>query len=69
VGEGAVIYHTSDKRFAFVLDKFTPEVQEKVLALKPRTVICLDSLFQNQDMVKTNAQLKLEDNGITFKTV
>jgi adenine-specific DNA-methyltransferase len=69
VGEGAIIYHTSDKRFAFVLDKYTPDVQEKVLALKPRTVICLDSLFQNEDMVKTNAQLKLEDNGITFKTV
>jgi adenine-specific DNA-methyltransferase len=68
-GEEASIYHTSDKRFAFVLDKYTPEVQEKVLALKPRTVICLDSLFQNEDMVKTNAQLKLEDNGITFKTV
>lgn len=68
-GEGASIYHTSDKRFAFVLDKYTPEVQEKVLVLKPRTVICLDSLFQHQDMVKTNAQLKLEDNGITFKTV
>lgn len=69
VGEEASIYHTSDKRFAFVLDKYTPEVQQKVLALKPRTVICLDSLFQNQDMVKTNAQLKFEDNDITFKTV
>lgn len=69
VGEGGSIYHTSDKRFAFVLDKYTPEVQRKVLALKPRTVICLDSLFQNQDMVKTNAQLKFEDNDITFKTV
>ncbi len=69
VGEEASIYHTSDKRLAFVLDKYTPEVQEKVLALKPRTVICLDSLFQNQDMVKTNAQLKFEDNDITFKTV
>jgi adenine-specific DNA-methyltransferase len=69
VGEDVSIYHTSDKRFAFVLDKYAPEVQEKVLALKPRTVICLDSLFQNQDMVKTNAQLKFEDNDITFKTV
>jgi adenine-specific DNA-methyltransferase len=69
VGEGAGIYHTSDKRFTFVLDKFTAEVQVKVLALKPRTVICLDSLFQNHDMVKTNAQLKFEDDGITFRTV
>jgi hypothetical protein len=52
-----------------VLDKFTAEVQESVLALRPRTVICLDSLFQGQDMVKTNAQLKFEDSEITFKTV
>lgn len=69
LSDGATIYNTSDKRFAFVLDKFTTEVQSEVLALKPRTVICLDSLFQNQDMVKTNAQLKFEDNDITFKTV
>jgi adenine-specific DNA-methyltransferase len=65
----AVIYHTSDKRLAFLLDKFTAEVQERVLALKPKTVISLDSLFQGQDMVKTNMQLKMEDEGITFKTV
>ena len=64
-------YHnsTSHKRFAFVLDKYPPEVQEKILVFSPRTVICLNSLFQGQDMVKTNAQLKMEDNGITFKTV
>ena len=69
VGEEASIYYTSDKRFAFVLDKYSPEVQEKVMALKPRTVICLDSLFHGQDMIKTNAQLKMEDNEISFKTV
>lgn len=69
LSEDANIYHTSDKRIAFVLDKYTSEVQAKVLELSPRMVICLDSLFQNEDSVKTNAQLKLEDNGITFKTV
>jgi adenine-specific DNA-methyltransferase len=67
--DSATIYHTVDKKFAFVLDKYTQEVQTEVLKLKPRTVICLDSLFHNEDKVKTNAQLKFEDNDITFKTV
>jgi adenine-specific DNA-methyltransferase len=69
LSDGATIYNTTDKRFAFVLDKYTPEVQTEVLKIKPRTVICLDSLFHNEDKVKTNAQLKFEDNDITFKTV
>lgn len=69
LSDGATIYHTSDKKFAFVLDKYTLEVQAKILELKPRTVICLDSLFHNEDKVKTNAQLKFEDNDISFKTV
>ncbi len=66
---GETIYHTVDKRLAFVLDKYTQEVQTEVLKIKPRTVICLDSLFHNEDKVKTNAQLKFQDNDITFKTV
>jgi adenine-specific DNA-methyltransferase len=69
LSDGATIYHTIDKRLAFVLDKYTQEVQIEVLKLKPRTVICLDSLFHNEDKVKTNAQLKFQDNDITFKTV
>ncbi len=63
------IYHTPNKRFAFVLDHFTQAVQDEVLQLAPKTVICLDSLFKGRDTDKTNAQLKFEDNGITFKTV
>jgi adenine-specific DNA-methyltransferase len=67
--DGATIYHTSNKKFAFILDKYTLEAQSKVLEIKPRIVICLDSLFHNEDKVKTNAQLKFEDNDISFKTV
>lgn len=72
--EGATIYHTAPKngaspRLAFVLDSYTQAVQDAVLALKPKTIVCLDSLFHNNDNVKTNAQLKFEDNGISFKTI
>lgn len=67
--DGAVIYYTANKKLAFVLDSYTDEVQTAVLALKPKNIICLDSLFHNNDNVKTNAQLKFEDNGISFKTI
>ena len=63
------IYYTNDKKFAFVLDLFTPSVQSTVLELKPNNLICLDSLFQGRDNDKTNAHLKFEDNGISFKTI
>lgn len=67
--QGETIFHTADKRLAFVLDQYTSEVQAHILEIKPRTLICLDSLFHHEDKVKTNAQLKMEDNGVTFKTI
>ncbi|MCU0471091.1 MAG: site-specific DNA-methyltransferase [Arcicella sp.] len=67
--DGATIYYTANKKLAFVLDSYTDEVQTAVLALKPKNIICLDSLFHNNDNVKTNAQLKFEDNGVSFKTI
>ena len=67
--DGAKIYHTANKKLAFVIDSYTNEVQTAVLTLKPKNIICLDSLFENNDNLKTNAQLKFEDNGISFKTI
>ncbi len=64
--DGATIYYTANKKLAFVLDKYSDEVQAAVLELKPKNIICLDSLFHNNDNVKTNAQLKFEDNGISL---
>jgi adenine-specific DNA-methyltransferase len=66
---GETIYHTHNKKLAFILDKYTLEVQKEALLLKPKTVICLDSLFEENDTLKTNARLQFEDNGITFKTI
>lgn len=67
--DGEVIYHTQDKRLAVVLNSFTKVVQDELLKFKPKAVLCLDSLFTGRDNDKTNAQLKLEDNGISFKTI
>lgn len=69
LAEDAIIYTTAGSRLAFVLDKYTEEVQPKLLVLRPQTAIFLDSLFKGQDQAKTNLQLKLEESGITFKTI
>jgi adenine-specific DNA-methyltransferase len=41
----------------------------QTLIVQPKTIICLDSLFQGRDNDKTNFQIKMEDNGISFKTI
>lgn len=41
----------------------------EVIQLKPKSVICLDSIFNNKDSDKTNTQLQFEDAGIGFRTV
>lgn len=69
LAEDAIIYTTADSRLALILDKYTAELQPKLLVLRPQTAIFLDSLFKGQDQAKTNLQLKLEESGITFKTI
>jgi adenine-specific DNA-methyltransferase len=71
---GETIYYAKKGAMVFVLDKFSQAVQNKVLdwgdtRIKPKSIICLDSLFENNDNTKTNAQLKFEDNGVSFKTI
>lgn len=69
VSDDTNIYYTVDKKFAFVLDSFTTLILEKILEIKPKSVICLDSLFIHNDSLKTNIELKLKDNNITFKSI
>ncbi|HRX10338.1 MAG TPA: site-specific DNA-methyltransferase [Draconibacterium sp.] len=45
------------------------ESARQLLRFQPKTIICLDSHFKNQDSLKTNLQLLFEDSGITFKTI
>lgn len=68
VGDSRV-YYAKHKSIAFVLDSYNDAIQQEVIQTKAKTVICLDSLFHQNDTLKTNAQLKFEDNGISFKTI
>lgn len=41
----------------------------EIIKLNPKSIICLDTIFNNEDCVKTNIQLLFEDSGISFKTI
>lgn len=63
------IYLTNNNKIAFCLEVFNEKIQQEILTQKPNTVICLDSLFNSDDCLKTNSHLKFQDNGIEFKTI
>lgn len=65
----AVLYEVVQEGLLFGLDIITEEVLRKAIELKPRAFICPDSLFQLNEIDKTNLQLTLQDIGIDFKSI
>lgn len=63
------LYITSDSKYLFLLSFFNEKAAKKVLEIKPQNVICLDSIFKGKDSSKTNFLLKLEQNGVNFRSV
>ena len=53
----------------FMLESATQSVVDAVLAEYPQKVIALDSLFENNDQLKTNIALQFRDSNINFKTI
>ena len=52
------------------LKKLFPEaIVKEILKLKPKKVICLDSLFEKNDKLKTNTALQMKDAEVEFKTI
>jgi adenine-specific DNA-methyltransferase len=62
-------YSISGNRLIIVLDKYSDEIQKEILKLKPKNLLCLDNLFSGDDCLKTNAILKLEQEGIDFHSI
>ncbi|MCW3468031.1 site-specific DNA-methyltransferase [Chitinophaga nivalis] len=69
VADTATFYVTADNKTAFCLDTYNEAVQQALLQRQPATVICLDTLFNQDDCYKTNSQLSFRDHKIGFKTV
>jgi hypothetical protein len=67
---GSAVAHVIGKNEIVVIsEKMSNKEFNEVIDLKPKSVICLDSIFNNKDSDKTNIRLQFEDAGIGFRTV
>jgi adenine-specific DNA-methyltransferase len=49
--------------------QITKELSEEIQKAKPEKFICLDGCFQNNDQLKTNISLQMEQEKIDFKVI
>ena len=63
------IFVINNNEIALLLEKMNEKLIKEVIELKPRKVITLDRLFNNNDQLKTNTALQMKDAEIEFKVV
>ena len=66
---GKAHYYLVDGELAIALSHLDENIITDILKHKPQQVICLDSLFGDNDPLKTNTQLQFKDAGITFHSI
>ena len=64
--EGAPIFAVNERQMLFVLKDFTMDMTEPLLALKPREIVALDSVFHDSDDLKSNLDLQCRDAEVQF---
>lgn len=57
------------KLIVYLGKKITEEMAEEIQKSKPEKFICLDGCFQNNDQLKTNISLQMEQEKIDFKVI
>ncbi|MDD3607180.1 MAG: site-specific DNA-methyltransferase [Candidatus Moranbacteria bacterium] len=64
-------YYSLDggKLVVYLGKKITKKLSEEIQKAKPEKFICLDGCFQNNDQLKTNISLQLEQEKIDFKVI
>lgn len=61
-------YSLKSNEVVLLLNNISPDLLEHIIELSPKQVICLDSLFQKNDTLKSNWKLQFKENQIQFKT-
>ena len=59
----------NDDELILILEKINEKIIKTVLSQKPKKVITLDRLFNNNDQLKTNTALQMKDAEIDFRVV
>ena len=67
--DGFNFYRIAARNLYIGLSGINQEVAKKIITKTPSSIICLDSLFENNDCNKTNIQLMFTDAGISFHTI
>ena len=60
------VYAINKRSMLFVLERFTLEMIEPLMALKPREIVALDSVFHDSDDLKSNLDLQCRDADVRF---
>ena len=66
---GCSVYSIASGEVIIALSKIDEKAVSEILKLNPQKFICLDSLFEGDDQLKTNTALQMKDAGIEFKTI
>jgi adenine-specific DNA-methyltransferase len=68
---GGEKYYSLDggKLIVYLGKEITKELSEEIQKAKPEKFICLDGCFQNNDQLKTNISLQMEQEKIDFKVI
>ena len=63
---GAPVHAINERAMLFVLECFTLDMIEPLIALKPREIVALDSIFHDSDELKSNLDLQCRDADVRF---
>jgi adenine-specific DNA-methyltransferase len=66
---GATVYAVNGRAMVFLLEAFTLDMIEPLLALKPREVVAIDAVFQSSDELKSNLDLQCRDAEVRFTCI
>lgn len=66
---GGRVFAVRDRKMLFVLDTFTDEMIEPLLALKSREIVALDAVFNDSDQLKSNLDLHCRDAGVKLTCI
>ena len=67
--DGWFMAQDGEATLALALERIDKPVIKTILAAAPQKFITLDHLFENNDQLKTNTALQMEDAGIAFDVV
>jgi adenine-specific DNA-methyltransferase len=66
---GQEIYNVESGKVLFFFDNYNETIKDAIFTLKPKSVVCLNRVFNNNDQVLTNFQLGLKDAGIELQII